>query len=238
VLGSVTLLNASVNAGVRTFVFTSSIAVYGTSPELPVTEDMTPRPEDSYGIAKYAVELELRACHDVFGLEFVAFRPHNVYGPRQNIGDRYRNVVGIFMNQVLQGRPMTIFGDGTQTRAFSYVEDVAPVLAAAIDVPAARNQVFNVGADGPTTLNELAGLVANAMDASAGVVHLPPRHEVQHVHAAHDKLRRTFGAGRQTTLRDGLARTAGWVRRHGARSTPPFRDIEVTKHLPAIWLER
>jgi UDP-glucose 4-epimerase len=132
---------------------------------------------------------------------------------------------------------MTIFGDGTQTRAFSYVEDVAPVLAAAIDVPAARNEVFNVGADGPTTLNELAALVSEAMGGNAGVVHLAPRHEVQHVHAAHDKLRRTFGVHAQTPLREGLARTAAWVRRHGARSSPPFRGIEVTRHLPAIWLE-
>ena len=85
----------------------------------------------------------------MFGLDYVIFRPHNVYGARQNIGDRYRNVVGIFMNQILQGQPMTIFGDGTQTRAFSYIDDVAPVMAAAIDAAAAWNQVFNVGADSP-----------------------------------------------------------------------------------------
>ena len=113
-------------------------------------------PEDPYGIAKYAVECELRACHDVFGLPYVIFRPHNVYGPRQNIGDRYRNVIGIFMNQILQGQPMTIFGDGTQTRAFSYVGDVAPIMAEAIERPAAWNNVFNVGADQPFTLNDLA----------------------------------------------------------------------------------
>ena len=100
-----------------------------------MTEDTTPEPEDPYGIAKYAVERELRASREMFGLDYMIFRPHNVYGPRQNIGDRYRNVVGIFMNQILQGQPMTIFGDGTQTRAFSYIDDVAPVMAAAIDEP-------------------------------------------------------------------------------------------------------
>ena len=99
----------------------------------------------------------------MFGLDYMIFRPHNVYGPRQNIGDRYRNVVGIFMNQILQDQPMTIFGDGTQTRAFSYIDDVAPVMAAAIDVPRAWNQVFNVGADRPWPLNELAARVAAAM---------------------------------------------------------------------------
>jgi UDP-glucose 4-epimerase len=130
--------------------------VYGSTPP-PMTEDDLPAPEDSYGIAKYAVEMELRACRDLFGLNYVVFRPHNVYGPRQNIADRYRNVVGIFMNQILQRQPMTIFGDGTQTRAFSYIDDVAPVMADAIETPAAWNETFNIGADEPYSLLQLAG---------------------------------------------------------------------------------
>ncbi len=108
VVGSVNLINAAVNTGVQTFVFTSSIAVYGSSPGLPMTEETPLQPEDSYGIAKQAIELELKTCLDLFGLDFVIFRPHNVYGPQQNIADRYRNVIGIFMNQILQGLPMTI----------------------------------------------------------------------------------------------------------------------------------
>ena len=114
-MGSVNLINAAINHGTRGFVFTSSIAVYGASPQLPMTEETPPHPEDPYGIAKLAVEQELEASRRMFGLDYVIFRPHNVYGERQNIGDRYRNVVGIFMNQILQGRPMTVFGDGTQT---------------------------------------------------------------------------------------------------------------------------
>src|SRR5204863_8375126 len=153
--GSVNLRNAAINSRVQTFVFTSSIAVYGRTPP-PMSEDDVPAPEDSYGIAKYAVEMELRASHELFGLNYVIFRPHNVFGPRQNIGDRYRNVVGIFMNQILQQQPMTIFGDGTQTRAFSYIDDVAPVMAEAIDCEAAWGMVFNVGADERFTLNDLA----------------------------------------------------------------------------------
>jgi len=93
-IGSVNLINSAVNYGVKCFVFTSSIAVYGTG-QSPMTEEMTPVPEDSYGIAKLAVEQELRVSHEMFGLDFIIFRPHNVYGERQNIGDRYRNVVGI-----------------------------------------------------------------------------------------------------------------------------------------------
>ena len=103
-LASINLLNEAVNRGVKCFVFTSSIAVYGRN-QLPMTEDLAPQPEDPYGISKYAFELDLKAAHELFGLNFIIFRPHNVYGERQNIADRYRNVVGIFMNQVLEGSP-------------------------------------------------------------------------------------------------------------------------------------
>ena len=127
-IGSVNLINQSIIHKIKCFVFTSSIAVYGKN-QLPMTEDITPMPEDSYGIAKYAVEQELQISHNMFGLNYIIFRPHNVYGERQNIGDKYRNVLGIFMNQILQNKPLTIFGDGEQTRAFSYIGDVAPVIA-------------------------------------------------------------------------------------------------------------
>jgi UDP-glucose 4-epimerase len=237
VIGSVNLLNASINTGVKTFVFTSSIAVYGSTPP-PMTEDQVPAPEDSYGIAKYAVEMELRACRDLFGLNSVIFRPHNVFGPRQNIGDRYRNVVGIFMNQILQGRPMTIFGDGAQTRAFSYIDDVAPVMAEAIDTPAAWNETFNVGADQPYSLLQLANAVAGAMGVTPRIEHLEARHEVQHAHSSHEKVRRIFGDRPQTPLAEGLRRMASWVREHGARTSAPFEGIEVTRHLPASWQVR
>jgi len=237
VIGSVNLLNASINTGVKTFVFTSSIAVYGSA-HPPMTEDTVPTPEDSYGIAKYAVELELRACRHLFGLNYVIFRPHNVFGPRQNIGDRYRNVVGIFMNQILQGQPMTIFGDGTQTRAFSYIDDVAPVMAEAIEKPDAWNQVFNVGADQPRSVADLARAVAAAMGAEPRISYLEARHEVQHAHSSHEKGQRVFGECAQTPLEEGLRRMAAWVREHGARSTPAFEGIEVTKNLPTSWITR
>src|ERR1700746_1577288 len=149
------LINASVNHNVKTFVFTSSIAVYGAG-QSPMSEEMIPVPEDSYGISKLAVEQELRVSHEMFGLDHIVFRPHNVYGERQNIGDRYRNVVGIFMNQILQGKPMTIFGDGEQRRAFSHISDVAPIIARCIERRPAYNRVFNIGADVPYSVNVLA----------------------------------------------------------------------------------
>ncbi|MGH9371927.1 MAG: NAD-dependent epimerase/dehydratase family protein [Vicinamibacterales bacterium] len=236
VIGSVTLINAAVNTGVKGFVFASSIAVYGSTPVLPMTEATLPHPEDSYGIAKYAVEQELRVCRDVFGLDYIIFRPHNVYGPRQNISDRYRNVVGIFMNQILRGEPMTIFGDGTQTRAFSYIDDVAPLMAEAIEVDGAWSQVFNVGADEAWTLNDLARRVAAAMGAEPRIRHLPARLEVQHAHSAHDKIRGVFGDRGHTPLDAGLDAMARWVRARGPRPTTPFGPIEVTKNLPPSWL--
>jgi UDP-glucose 4-epimerase len=235
VIGSVNLINAAINTGVRGFVFTSSIAVYGSSPELPMTEATAPAPEDPYGIAKHAVERELESSRRMFGLDYMIFRPHNVYGPRQNIGDRYRNVVGIFMNQILQGQPMTIFGDGSQTRAFSYIDDVAPLMASAIDCPAAWNHVFNVGADEPYTLTVLAERVAAAMGVEPRVTHLAPRHEVQHAHSSHEKIARILGPRPITPLDDGLRQMAAWVRAHGARATPAFTGIEIARNLPAAW---
>ncbi len=234
-IGSVNLINAAINTGARGVVFTSSIAVYGPSPALPMTEDTRPEPDDSYGIAKFAVEQELRASRHMFGLDSIVFRPHNVYGPGQNIGDRYRNVVGIFMNQLLQERPMTIFGDGQQTRAFTYIDDIAPVMADAIDRPGAWNKVFNVGADQPLTLNQLAERVAAAMGVPVRIEHLPARSEVQHAYASHDLVRATFGAQPTTPLEAGLATMAAWVKARGARTSVAFDAIEVRKNLPIVW---
>lgn len=234
-IGSVNLINASVNHETKCFVFTSSIAVYGSA-QLPMQESTVPQPEDSYGIAKHAVEMELRATHDMFGLDYVVFRPHNVYGERQNIGDKYRNVIGIFMNQIMQGKPMTIFGDGTQTRAFSHIADVAPIIAHSIEVPAARNQVFNVGADTPYTLNHLAQAVAEAMGVKADIAHLLPRHEVKHAYCSHEKSHRIFGEQPSVPLEEGLHRMAQWARAVGPRKSRPFDDIEIPKNLPPSWV--
>ena len=148
VIGSINLINEAVRHDIKRFVFTSSIAVYGEG-QLPMTEDLVPSPEDPYGVAKFAVELDLRAAHEMFGLEYTVFRPHNVYGEHQNVGDKYRNVVGIFMNQLMQGQPLTVFGDGMQTRAFSYIDDVAPIIAVSPEVEKTAGEVFNIGADRP-----------------------------------------------------------------------------------------
>jgi UDP-glucose 4-epimerase len=235
-LGSVNLLNASIKAGtVKCFVFASSIAVYGRN-QLPMTEDTVPAPEDPYGIAKYAVELDLKAAQEMFGLNYVIFRPHNVYGERQNIADPYRNVVGIFMNQIMQGKEMTIFGDGNQTRAFSYISDVAPVIAASIERLECYNQIFNVGADTPYSVLHLAKVVGTFMSSAAKIKFLPPRNEVVDAYSTHDKVRKHFGdliPG--VDLKTGVRKMAEWAKRVGPRQGAKFSNIEVEKNLPESW---
>jgi UDP-glucose 4-epimerase len=233
-IGSVNLINASVNHEVECFVFTSSIAVYGPN-QVPMHEEMVPSPEDPYGIAKFAVEQDLRACHAQFGLPYVIFRPHNVYGERQNVGDRYRNVIGIFMNQIMRGEPMTIFGDGRQTRAFTYAGDIAPVIAEAAFRPTAHGQVFNIGADRPYEVRVLAERVATAMGVTPEIQFLDERNEVAHAYSTHDKVRNYFDCPPETSLDDGLARMAAWARKAGARQSSPFGEIEVPRGLPPSW---
>jgi UDP-glucose 4-epimerase len=234
VVGSVNLINAAVNHNVKCFVFTSSIAVYGAG-QTPMTEEMVPMPEDSYGIAKYAIEQDLKASHEMFGLDYVIFRPHNVYGEKQNIGDRYRNVVGIFMNQLLQGQPMTLFGDGEQQRAFTHISDVAPIIAQSASLPAARNQVFNIGADVPFTVNHLAKVIAAALGSECKVKHLEPRNEVKLAFSDHSKAARIFGQREKMPLERGIRLMADWVKTHGARESSTFKGIEITKNLPSSW---
>lgn len=233
-VASVHLINEAVKHGTGCFVFASSIAVYGAG-QTPMTEEMTPQPEDPYGISKYAIELDLRAAHEMFGLDYVVFRPHNVYGERQNIADKYRNVIGIFMNQVLKGEPMSIFGDGQQTRAFSHVDDVAPIIARSPLVEAARNQVFNVGADTPYSVKTLAEEIAAAFEVSCNIKHLEARNEVVDAFSDHAKVQRIFSPPPAITLREGLQRMAAWVKLHGPATPVKFGNIEIEKNLPNSW---
>ncbi len=233
-IGSINLINASVNHQVKCFVFTSSIAVYGTN-ELPLTETQNPKPEDPYGIAKYAVELDLLNAQKLFGLDFIIFRPHNVYGKYQNIGDKYRNVIGIFMNQILKKKPLTIFGNGEQTRAFTHIDEVAPYIANSIHIPAARNNIFNIGSDKAYSVKELTTAVSKAMQSTVNIKQLKKREEVNHAYADHQKFKRVFNPSKQVSLANGLAEMAEWVKSQGSRSSSAFKNIEITKKLPESW---
>lgn len=233
-LGSIHLINASVNYGVKCFVFTSSIAVYGDATP-PMSETTQPSPIDPYGIAKYAVELDLLNARTLFGLNSIVFRPHNVYGSRQNIGDKYRNVVGIFMNQLLQHKPLTLFGDGNQQRAFTHIHDVAPYIAKSVHVEAAYNETFNIGSDDIFSVNTLATAISEVMGQKAEITYLDQREEVVHAYAEHAKLKRVFNMTNKTTLTDGLQEMFTWVKLHGAKESASFNGIEIAKNLPASW---
>lgn len=235
-IGSVNLINQAILHKVKCFVFTSSIAVYGAG-KPPLREDMIPVPEDPYGIAKLAVEMELRVSHEMFGLNYVIFRPHNVYGEYQNLGDRYRNVVGIFMNQLMQGKELSVFGDGQQTRAFSYIGDIAPNIANCINIPAAYNQVINVGADKDYTVKELAHTVMEAMGIKGELRYLPARNEVMHAYSDHSKAKALFGDTASTTLLEGLTKMEAWAKATGIKKSSKFENIEITEKLPSFWLE-
>ena len=237
-IGSANLVNEAVKHDIKCFVFTSSIAVYGKG-QLPMTEDMVPQPEDPYGVAKYAVELDLKAAHEMFGLNYIVFRPHNVYGEYQNLGDKYRNVVGIFMNQIMQGLPLTIFGNGAQSRAFSYISDVGPHIARSVEMKEAYNEIFNIGAEEAFTVNELAETIKKIFKSDSPIRHVETRNEVMHAYSDHSKVLNTFGIRKNELvgLEEGIRKMASWAVTAGIRKSQKFEDIEINRNLPPLWLE-
>ncbi|MDG4817117.1 NAD-dependent epimerase/dehydratase family protein [Micromonospora sp. WMMD956] len=235
VMGSINLINASLQTGVSFFCFASSVAVYGHG-ETPMRETSIPVPADSYGNAKLVIERELEVTARTQGLPFTAFRMHNVYGEWQNMRDPYRNAVAIFFNQILRGEPITVYGDGGQVRAFTYVGDVVDVVCQAPDVEEAWGRSFNVGAASTNTVLELA----EAVRVAAGVpdhpiVHLPARDEVRVAYTATDSARKVFGDWADTPLADGLARTATWAAGVGPTELRSSFDIEVGGHQVPEW---
>ncbi len=233
-IGSIYLINAAIRHNIKCFVFTSSIAAYGNIPS-PMKEEDHPKPCDPYGIAKLAVELDLEAARKVFGLNYMIFKPHNVYGPRQNMEDKYRNVVTIFINQMFQNKQVTIFGDGEQTRSFSYVVDVARTIATSINKTEAYNKSFNIGGDESCSVNKLAGIIASKIGITPNIIHLRERKEVKHAHADHTKIKKILNYKTTVTLDDGIAKTIVWASKAGKREVKEFTNIEIKKNLPEGW---
>jgi len=234
-IGSVNLINAAIKNKVECFLFSSSMAVYGKG-EPPFKEEDIPRPEDPYGISKYAVEMDLKSAHEMFGLNYIIIRPHNVYGEKQFLGDPYRNVIGIFMNRIMQGKRPLIFGDGKQTRAFSYIADIAPCIAEAPFIKEARNEIINLGAGRNYTLNELVDEVIRAMSVDITPLYVPPRYEVKHAHCTIEKSERILGFKDKTGLQEGLAQMAQWAKKRGPMIPIIWEDYEVVHKLPDFWV--
>lgn len=232
-LASTNLINASVNHDVECFVYASSMAVYGAG-QVPFKEEDIPQPIDPYGIAKYAVECDLHAAAKMFGLNSIIFRPHNVYGERQNLSDPFRNVVGIFLRQILDRKPCTVFGNGKQARAFSYIGDIVPFIAGSVLRKEAHGEVFNIGSEQPYTILELANLVQRVIEVTVGIEYLPGRYEVVEAYCNHDKAKRILGYKDHTSLPVGLQRMADWARtitraRHRAQ---PENEIDKRPFAP------
>jgi len=235
VLGTVNLLNAALNTGASFFVFASSVAVYGSG-RTPMRESDVPAPVDSYGVAKFTCEQELEVTMRAQGLPFLAVRMHNVYGEWQNMRDPYRNAVAIFLNQILRGEPITVYGDGGQVRAFTHVDDVVGRLAAAPTAPQAWGHVLNVGAAHTCTVLDLAHAVREAMGVPEHpIAFLPVRDEVRTAHTDSALARQLMGDWTDTPLAEGLARTAAWAKAQGAQELHSDLRHEVDDRLLPEW---
>jgi len=230
---SANLINECIRQDTKV-VFTSSMAVYGEQ-EPPFTEDKRPQPIDPYGIAKYAVECDLKLAHEQFGLRYNIVRPHNVLGIYQNIWDRYRNVIGIFIRKTLNGQPILVYGDGEQTRAFSdikYYMEPFDLLHNDFD-----GEIFNIGADKYFTLNEVAETVqkvGNKYGYDVPIEHGEPRHEVKHAYCDHTKAKSMLQFRDETNLEELIDSIFVWAMKQPNRKVKNM-DYEVTKDIYDYW---
>jgi UDP-glucose 4-epimerase len=234
VVCSANVVNACVNTGVKKVIFTSSMAVYGDGTP-PFTEDQTQAPEDPYGIAKYAVEMDLKLAHDHFGLEYTIVRPHNVVGIYQNIWDRYRNVIGIWIRQSMNDESLTIFGDGTQTRAFSDIEFYMKPFEQMMKNH--NGETFNIGADKYWAINDAAELVqrvASEFGNYIDIVHLEKRNEVHSAYSDHTKAKELLGFNDNTDLETTIREMYHWAQSQPNRNVEYF-DYEIEKNLYSFW---
>lgn len=240
VTASTGMITAAVANKVRRFVMCSSMARYGTN-KVPFTEDMTPHPQDPYGIGKYTSELLLQNLADVHGMEWVIAVPHNIIGPRQKYDDPYRNVASIFINLMLQGRQPYIYGDGNQKRCFSFVsDDVAPLMQMAFD-PACNRQIINIGPDDEfITINELAVVTAKLLDFPVDIKYTKGRpQEVYLANCSADKARAMLGYNPKIKLEDGMKQMIDWIRARGVRPFKYHLDLEIlNEKTPDTWSKR
>ena len=230
---SANLINECITHNTK-FIFTSSMAVYGEQ-EPPFTEDKKPQPIDPYGIAKYAVECDLKLAHEQFGLRYNIVRPHNVLGIYQNIWDKYRNVIGIFIRKTLNGQPILVYGDGEQTRAFSdikyYMEPFDRLLTEY------DGEIFNIGADKYFTLNDVAKTVQSIgkkYGYEVPIEYGEPRHEVKHAYCDHTKAKTMLDFQDKTNIEELVESMFVWAMRQPNRKVKSM-EYEVTKDIYDYW---
>lgn len=227
------LINQCIKHDVKRLVFTSTMAVYGHG-NPPFDESHIPAPVDPYGIAKYACEMDIQVAGEQHGLDWCIIRPHNVYGIKQNIWDKYRNVLGIWMYQYMNNEPMTIFGDGMQKRAFSFIDDcLEPLWKSAID-PRASKQIINLGSSIFYTINE-ANKILRDVIGDGTVVYKEQRHEVKNAHPTWTKSMELLDYKDKTYIRDGLEIMWTWAKEQPKRERFVWDQYELEKGIYSFW---
>ena len=228
------IINQCIKHDVKRLVFTSSMAVYGHGDGGVFHEDMKPAPIDPYGIAKMACEMDIEVANEQHGLDYCIIRPHNVYGPKQNIWDKYRNVLGIWMYQHLNGKPMTIFGDGEQTRAFSFIDDSLEPLWNAAVRPEASRQIINLGGIEEISIKEAAKTLKKVI-GSGELTFLEGRHEVKHAVPTFQKSINLLSFEYKTPLEKGLILLWDWAKRQPMREQFVWSEYELDKGIYSFW---
>ena len=235
------VMSASIKSGARKIVYLSSMARYGTQDEIPFKEHMTPRPQDPYGIAKYSSELLIKNLAETHGLEYVIVVPHNIIGPRQKFDDPFRNVASIMINRILQGKPPIIYGDGTQRRCFSFMQDVTDPIIVACESTAANGMVVNIGPDEEfITINELALTISRLMKIEMSPIYMPGRpQEVKEANCSADVARKLLNYKTSTSLETGLTELIEYISEFGPKEFAYHLPIEfVTPDTPKTWTEK
>ena len=227
------IVNECIRTGVKRLVFTSSMAVYGDA-EPPFDETYKPNPIDPYGIAKYACEMDIQVAGEQHGLDWCIIRPHNVYGIKQNIWDKYRNVLGIWMYQHMNGEAMTIFGDGEQKRAFSFIDDCLEGLWKASQQENCSKQVINLGGTKYYTINE-ANEILREVIKDGEVVYKQQRHEVKDAHPTWQKSVELLGYSDKTYLYEGLSKMWEWVKTQPKRERFVWNEYEIDNGIYSFW---
>ena len=228
------IVNECIKNNVKRLVFTSTLAVYGHGEGGRFDESQVPKPIDPYGVAKYGCEMDIQIAGEQHGLDWCIIRPHNVYGVKQNIWDKYRNVLGIWMYQHLNGEDMTIFGDGTQTRAFSFIDDsLEPLWNSAVKEQASK-QIINLGGVDEISIKD-ASVILREVIGDGSVVHLEPRHEVKHSIPTFQKSIDLLGFEHKTSMKDGLTQMWEWVKKQPMRERFVWPSYELEKGIYSFW---
>jgi UDP-glucose 4-epimerase len=236
-LASVAIFSAAVNEKVKRIIFCSSMARYGEQ-KSPFSEDMNPKPVDPYAISKVASEEVLKNLCDLNNIEWVIAVPHNIIGPRQKYDDPFRNVVSIMINRMMQGKAPIIYGDGEQTRCFSYIDDCLSCLIPMLDQINLNKQIINIGPDEEfVTINKVAEICSNITGVNLNPIYKKDRpKEVKHATCSADKARKLLNYQTTVNLHDGIKKTFEYIEKRGVKPFDYHINIEIDNELtPETW---